>query len=86
MITFILSFGEGLSWFTKMIILPIKEPPKKIEPKEKKKRVVIKESSWVFDVPDYQPQTQRNILYDNPNSAHFKKLNKFNYSYCDYFT
>ena len=59
---------------TKQIILPIKEPPKKIEPKEKKKRVVIKESSWVFDVPDYQPQTQRNILYDNPNSAHFKKL------------
>jgi len=60
---------------TKQIILPTKEPPKKeIKPKEKKKRVVIQESSWVFESKDYHIQTQRTILYDNPDSAQYKKL------------
>jgi len=60
---------------TKQIILPINEPPKKqIKPNEKKKRVVIQKSSWVFESKDYHIQTQRTILYDNPDSVHYKKL------------
>ena len=58
---------------TKQIILIEK---KVIEQKEKKKRVVIKEKSWIFDANHYQPENQTMILYDNSETnqnPHYKK-------------
>lgn len=58
---------------TKQIIIKEK---KVIKEKEKKKRVVIKEKSWVFDTNHYQPETQQSILYDNTETSsnpHYKK-------------